>query len=70
MYGARLNLAGGRRDAVSRGAQQPEQTGELERALGLIGRIDSAGDYCSGKRGLALRRVVRPLSLLLHASGV
>lgn len=67
VYGACLNLAGGRCDASRRGVQQPEQAGELERALGLIGRIGSAGDYCSPERGLAL---LHGVSLLLHASGV
>lgn len=31
---------------------QPRQAGMHERALGLIGSVCSAGDHCSGKRGL------------------
>lgn len=55
---------------VTRPGEERSSQGRLERALGLIGRIGAAGDHCSGKRGLALPRVVRPTSLLLHASGV
>lgn len=43
---------------------QPRRAGMQERALGLIGSVCTAGDHCSGKRGLASQHANSAQSLL------